>query len=105
MKPCKSPHGCWIERMPKRLREHMRAKEIARESEPPPYEWPCIRCGFVFLPQRNPEWLVKLAGEFTKFCAGCALDNLINGLCDTEEERAEFRAALGRKNATPTQPL
>lgn len=98
MKRSKSPSSVWIEGMPKRLREHIRAKEIEWESEPAPLDWPCVKCGDIFTPKRNPLWWFNLTGEqYEKHCPVCQLNNLINGLCDTEEQKAEFRAALASK--------
>lgn len=85
--------------MPKRLREHMRAKEIAREAETAPYEWPCVRCGKPFLPHRMPEFMAKVTGrEYEQFCSICQIENLIDGLCDSPEDAADFRRSL--KGAT-----
>lgn len=87
--------------MPKRLREHLRVQEMEWEKETAPLPWPCVRCGTVFLPNRNPLWWFNRTGEqYEKHCSSCQLDNLICGMCDTEEERKEFRALLENKSKT-----
>lgn len=83
--------------MPKRLRTHLKAKAEEREREQAAYPWPCKRCEKLFLPTRNPEWLVSRHGEWSRFCATCQITNLITSIFDSPEKRKEAKQAFGIK--------
>jgi len=71
--------GSLIDRQPRRLREHLRAKEAARIAETAAYPWACEQCGRMFLPHRRPELGARLHGtEFETSCDGCKAGNLLN---------------------------
>lgn len=96
-KPCKSPTSVWIPRMPKRLREHIRVKEMEWEAVRAPIPWPCARCKKEFTPHRNPLWWFNFTGkEWNKFCDDCQIRNIIDGISESREERDEFRNLLKR---------